>query len=166
LDRSFDDVAERGQMREQVEALEHHANLAALARDVALGVLDELAVALAIADQMAVHQDATLLDLLQMVDAADEGGLAGARRADDHHHLALFHLQRDVLENLVLAEPFADAGRLDNERRRASGLRRGAHFGSSTEASSARGAAPARTLITDWPKCRSIARCTKLQSVV
>ena len=30
-------------------------------------------------------------DLLQFVDAADEGGLPGARRAQDHAHLAPFH---------------------------------------------------------------------------
>src|SRR5262249_6222886 len=40
LDWRLNDVAERGQMRKQIEALKYHAYLAALAGDVALGILD------------------------------------------------------------------------------------------------------------------------------
>ena len=69
-------------MREQVEALEDHPDLLALPGDVPLPVLDELAVRLlAVADQVAVHVDPAALDLLEVVDAADEGRLAASRTA-------------------------------------------------------------------------------------
>ena len=80
VDRRLDDVLERGHVREEVEALEDHPDLLALPRDVALLVLDQLAAHLAVADEVAVHEDPAALDLLEVVDAADEGGLAGAGR--------------------------------------------------------------------------------------
>jgi hypothetical protein len=46
-----------------------------MARDVLLRVLDELAVFLAVADQVPVDLDPAAVDLLEVVDAADEGRL-------------------------------------------------------------------------------------------
>src|SRR5205807_8707369 len=71
-DRRLDHVLQRRLVREEIEALEHHPDLRALLRDAPLGVLGELPVALAIADQLAVDRDAAAVDLLEMVDAADE----------------------------------------------------------------------------------------------
>ncbi len=103
-------------MREQVEALEDHADLLALQRDVLLLVLDQLlaAAGLAVADEVAVHEDAAALDLLEVVDAADEGRLAGARRADDDDGLLALDLEADVLEDVQPAEPLVDVAGVDD----------------------------------------------------
>jgi hypothetical protein len=77
-DRRQRAVLQHGQVREQVEVLEHHADLAA-----------DLVDALEVVGQFdAVDDDLALLVLLQPVDAADHGRLARARRAADHDALA------------------------------------------------------------------------------
>src|SRR5262249_60190554 len=82
--RRLDDVLQRGLVRPKVEPLEDEADLGALARDVPLRVLDELAVlAGSIADEMAVHLDPAAVDPLEMVDAAEERRLARAGGRDD-----------------------------------------------------------------------------------
>ena len=68
-------------MREQVEVLEHHADLAAHLVDL-LEIVGELD---------AVDDDPALLVLLQPVDAADHRRLAGARRPADDDALAALH---------------------------------------------------------------------------
>ena len=124
LDRRLDDVVQRGQVREQVEALEDHPDLLALAGDVALASSTSLPSCLAVADQVAVHEDPAALDLLEMVDAADERGLARAGRPDDDDDLAPRDRQRDPLEHLEPAERFLDVGRLDDDRRSTASARR------------------------------------------
>ncbi len=101
-------------MREEVEALEDDADLGALPRDALLRVLDELAVALAVADQVAVHLDPAGVDLLEVVDAAQEGRLPGAGRADHADDLAAAHLEVDALQHLEPAEALVDVGRADD----------------------------------------------------
>ncbi|MCY1551859.1 hypothetical protein D9M68_882190 [compost metagenome] len=61
-----DQVFQHGEVREQVELLEHHAHFAA-------HLVDALDV---VADHGAVHRELALLVFLQRVDAADQGGLA------------------------------------------------------------------------------------------
>ena len=70
VDGRLDDVLQCRHVRKQVEPLEEHADLLALAGDVPLAILDELAALLAVADEVAVHEDAARLDLLQVMDAA------------------------------------------------------------------------------------------------
>ena len=60
--------------------------------------------ALAVADQLAVDLDPPAVDLLEVVDAADERRLARARRADDADGLALRDVERDALQHLEPAE--------------------------------------------------------------
>src|SRR4029453_5986565 len=69
-DGSFDDILDCRQVREEVEALEDHSDLRALPGDVRLGVLDDLAIRLPVADQVTVDLDPAAVDLLEMVDAA------------------------------------------------------------------------------------------------
>src|SRR6185437_2081527 len=89
LHRSLDDILQRRQMREEIEALEDHPNLGSNARDVALAILHQFAVRrLAIADQLAVDIDAPAIDLFEMVDAAQKCGLARSARPDYDDHLA------------------------------------------------------------------------------
>jgi hypothetical protein len=77
-DRRQRAVLQDRQMREQVEVLEHHADLAA-----------DLVDALEVVGQLdAVDDDLALLVLLEPVDAADQRRLARARRPADHDALA------------------------------------------------------------------------------
>ena len=82
-------------MGEQVEVLEHHADLAA-----------NLVNALEVAGEFdPVDDDLALLVFLQAVDATDHGGFAGAGGAADHDALAAFHAEVDVAEHVELPEP-------------------------------------------------------------
>ena len=119
-DRRLDDILERRLVRPQVKALEDEADLGPLARDVPLRVLDELAVAAGpIADEVPVDFDAATVDLLQMIDTAQEGRLAGARRADDADDLLLAHVQGDAIQHLVPAKVLLDIHRADDQVRQA-----------------------------------------------
>src|SRR6185437_3403133 len=89
-------------------ALEDHPDLGPLPRDIALAVLDELAAALPVADQVAVDLDPAGVDLLEVIDAADECRLAGAGRPDDADGLAIRHLERDALQHVEPAETLVD----------------------------------------------------------
>src|SRR5712691_10633725 len=95
-------------MREQVELLEHHANLAADRLDI-----------LHIRCQLDPGDDnLAALVLFQPVDAADHRRLARARRPADDDAFALVDLEIDVLEDVELAEPFVDMTQLDDRRPR------------------------------------------------
>src|SRR6201999_4433242 len=59
---------------------------------------------LAVADQLAVDREAARVDLLEVVDAAQERRLARARRPEQAHDLARGDLQRDPLEHLLAPE--------------------------------------------------------------
>ena len=79
-------VLQDGEVREQVELLEHHADLGAHRIDVlaAGGELD------------AVDHDAALLHRLEPVDAADQRRLARARGPADHDALAPVRTDRSM----------------------------------------------------------------------
>ena len=78
--------------------------------------LVELVAGLAVADELAVDPQAPRVDLLEVVDAAEERRLAGARRAEDAHHLAGLHLERDALQHLEPPEALVHALGLDHRR--------------------------------------------------
>lgn len=103
LQRQFD-VLLHGARGEQVEVLEHHADPAAGLAQLAPGPV------LAAGERgevEAVHGDGAGAGPLQHVDAADEGGLAGAAGADDAVDLALADVQVDAVESGDLAAPGA-----------------------------------------------------------
>jgi hypothetical protein len=81
-------------VREQVEALEHHAHAAAQP-------VDGLAVAI---DALAEGAHLAAFVRLQPVDAAKHRRLARARRPDEAHHLARIHMQAHALQHAVRAE--------------------------------------------------------------
>ncbi len=58
--------------------------------------------------RLPVEADRALVDRLEPVDRAAQGGLAGAGRADDHDHLAAVDRELDVLQDVEVAEPFVD----------------------------------------------------------
>ncbi len=73
--------------------LEHHADVLAILIDV-----------LHLRKLLIQHLDLAALGLLQLVEAAQQGRLAGAGWADDTDHLALFHVEGNVPENHQLTE--------------------------------------------------------------
>jgi hypothetical protein len=75
--------------------LEHHADFAANA-------LDLLHV---VAQFLTIHHNSPALVFLQPIDAANGGGLAGARRAANDDAFTLLDGQVDVLEDVKSAIP-------------------------------------------------------------
>ncbi|CUX19040.1 6-pyruvoyl-tetrahydropterin synthase (modular protein) [Agrobacterium tomkonis CFBP 6623] len=96
-------VFEDGQMREEVEVLEHHANFATDFIDLlqVVGQFD------------AINLDRARLVFFQPVDAADHGRFARSRRAGDDDALALHHFQVDVAQYVEIAIPLVHAGDFD-----------------------------------------------------
>src|SRR5437588_1733664 len=87
------DIVERGEMRKQVEALEHKTDAAPLLREHPLGgILPPAAPRGDATDDAAVEINHAGRGSLEIVDAAQERCLARAGRADDHH----CHAARDI----------------------------------------------------------------------
>ena len=84
-------------MGEEVVLLEHHADLAAQRELVELGIVHLLA----------LDHDRAAIDPHQGVHAAQQCGLARARRPDDADYLALHHVHRDAIEHGQRAERLA-----------------------------------------------------------
>ena len=81
-------------MREEVELLEYHADMAA--DEVDIGALGR--------DGLSVDGDVSSGRLFEPVDAAQERGLAGTGRSDDADDLARLDLEVDAVEDQVVAE--------------------------------------------------------------
>src|SRR5450830_127347 len=97
-------VLQDGQVREQVEVLEHHANFTTDRFDL-LEVVGQF---------HAIDHDAALLVLFQTVEAADGGRLARTRRAAENDTFALLDVQVDVFQHVELAVPLVHALHLNN----------------------------------------------------
>src|SRR4051812_5437059 len=69
LNRRLYDVREHSHVREQVEALEDHADAESRLRGLALLLLVELPVALGVANELTVDVEPPGIDLLQVIDA-------------------------------------------------------------------------------------------------
>src|SRR6266446_2787434 len=91
-------VAERRHGRIEVEGLEHHADALARMVDVGSGIEH--------VDAVDHHRAGGRL--LQPVEAAQQGRLARAGRADHEHQLALGHREIDALQDMKGAEMLVD----------------------------------------------------------
>jgi hypothetical protein len=100
--RAEGEVLQHRQVREQVELLEHHAHLAP--RRIGGRVVEH----------RALDADRPSVVALQPVDAADQGGLAGARGPADHHLLAARHIHRHAPERVKAAEALFHAVERDH----------------------------------------------------
>src|SRR5690606_1583665 len=92
------DVLQDGQMLEQVELLEHHADMLAQMVDVGLRV----------GERHAGDFDLAAGRRLQPVQATQERALAGPRRADDDDNLLFLHMRADPFQDFVVAEGFVN----------------------------------------------------------
>ena len=105
LDRGQHAVLQYAQMREQVEVLENHSDLATK-RDEGCAILGE---------RSAVDHDDAALQTLEAVDASDQGGLSGAGGPAHDDALAAIHRQADIIQSLEAAEelgsvPYGEQG--------------------------------------------------------
>jgi hypothetical protein len=104
LDLGERQVLRHGQMREQLEVLEHHADARAQLRQVGLRVRD----------RGAVDDDVTLLERLERVDGLDQRRLARPRGAADDDDLALPDGRRAVGQHLEAAVPLGNVLDVDH----------------------------------------------------
>src|SRR5439155_19188495 len=80
-----------------------------LAAHLLVAELVQLVALLPVADQLAVDPQPARVDLLEVVDAAQERALARPGRADEAHHLLGGHLEVDALQHLEPAEALVDS---------------------------------------------------------
>src|SRR5699024_6390121 len=103
-DRRLHDVLQRGHVREEVEALEDHADLPALRRDLlvleAVQPALPLRLLLPVAHEVTVDEDPARLDVLELVEAPEEGRLARAGRPEQADDLSGRDVEVDALEHL------------------------------------------------------------------
>ena len=125
VDAAGHDVREHAHMREQVEALRHHADAGAHAADHRFQILHPPAVLHMRKDRRAVEKDRTLVDLLEIVDHPEQRALARAARADNDHDLPTFDLQIDVAQHMQRPEALVYSLKADD--RFASRAAKGSH---------------------------------------
>ncbi|MEY9213362.1 hypothetical protein ABH917_002808 [Thermobifida halotolerans] len=91
-------VLQHGLVREQVERLEHHADVTAQSgQGASFG-----------GEWLAVQEDAAAVDGFQSVDRAAQRGLARSRGTDDDDHLAGVDGEIDVAKYVEFAEVLVD----------------------------------------------------------
>ena len=115
--RSDRDVVERGEMREQVEALEHKSDDAPLFRKLAFGCGLESARNGNAADRPAIDVDGAAARHLKMARAAQQRGLAGAGRANDYHGLAFGDVEVDIAQNRLRPEDLGQVAHAQSRNR-------------------------------------------------
>ena len=91
MDQRFGQVLARGHMRKEVELLEHHSHRPAGTTRLPLPGWNDDACALDVPQVLAVDQDRTSARPFQADRETQDGGLAGAARADDRDLLGWLH---------------------------------------------------------------------------
>ena len=123
LDGCLHDVLQCGLVREEIEALKHHANTRTLSSDLLIVALEERAARiLAIAQQLTVDVHAAGADVLEHVQAAQERRLARARGAEDDADLAGSDIEVDAPQDVQVAEELVDSANGDHGRRSRHGV--------------------------------------------
>jgi hypothetical protein len=112
--RRLDAVLHRGHVREQVERLEHHADLRPDLADVIDIRRHQLAVPLHMGERLALDPDHAVVDRLQRHQHAQHGGLARTGRSDDRDLLAALYLEVEPVENGQRAVAFRDVLEADH----------------------------------------------------
>jgi hypothetical protein len=91
--RGGHDVLAGGQVREQVEALEHHAHGGPLGGQFATAELDEGVLVRPVADDLPVHQDHSAVRHFEVVDGPQQCALARTGRPDEANRFSRMHIQ-------------------------------------------------------------------------
>ncbi len=103
--------------------LEHHADAGLCPGPGEIARRAQMLAMLVVADVLAFDEDLPPVELLQMVDQAQECALARPARADDGDNLAAVHRQVDAAEHLARPVAFPDvaANHVGFRRRRSCG---------------------------------------------
>src|SRR5262245_59968609 len=102
------DVVERGQVRKQIEALEHETDAAALLRERMLGcILPVSAPGRNAANKPVIEINRAGRRTLEIIYAAKKRRLARARGSNNHHGVALGDSEVDVAQNRFRAKRLA-----------------------------------------------------------
>ncbi|VGP88261.1 hypothetical protein SB00610_04313 [Klebsiella quasipneumoniae subsp. similipneumoniae] len=112
-DRRLNQVLQHRQVRKQVKVLKHVADVDPLAEDLLLFHLIQLVAFAAIADIVAINLNKPFINALEVINGAQQRGLARTGRAEDHRHRARRYLQGHIVQRFVAAIVFADAGDRD-----------------------------------------------------
>src|SRR5262249_3727654 len=113
--RSHHDVFEGGLVREQIETLEHHADLLAMADVLGLAAGHALAAAIrAVTHEFAVDPDLATVIGLKKAYAAQQRRLARTRGAEHHHDFGLLDAEADAVEHTKLAKGLLERNDLDH----------------------------------------------------
>src|SRR5882762_6680925 len=91
-------------MREQIEVLEDHGCVGSGMRRFPRLQLVEAAILQTVPDELAIDVYAAGINLLEIVDAADQSALAGTGRTDQAAHLARQHGEVYFGKDLQVAE--------------------------------------------------------------
>ena len=103
LDRRERHILKNGLVGEQVERLEHHADLGTQAGEL-FAFLGQW---------LSINANITGINGFQTVDGTAHGGFAGAGRTDDDQHLALLDGEVDVLEHMQITVVLFNVGQFD-----------------------------------------------------
>src|SRR5258708_5625827 len=106
--RSLDHIFEGCQVRKQVKALKHEADLGTHMGNGRFFVLNHASVHFAIPNQLAVDINAPAIDLFEMVDAAQQRRLTGTAWPDNHHELPTLDSQVDAIQDRQMAKSLDD----------------------------------------------------------
>ena len=95
------DVLQRRVLGEEVEVLEHQAEVEAILTDL---LIAQHVLITAVKDCLVCHADRAVIGGFQEGQTTKQGGLSAAGRTDDRQHVALFQRKADTLENHGFAE--------------------------------------------------------------
>src|SRR6266852_8293368 len=108
MDWCLDHILYGGHVRKQVKALKHKPYLSAYAGNVGLAVLNQPPVLLTIAKQLTFDIDAPIIDLLQVVDAAQQRRFTGAAWANNDQDLPTLYREINAVQDGEGAKAFDD----------------------------------------------------------
>src|SRR6266568_1761276 len=86
-------------MRKQVKALKNKTDLRAHTGNIGLMILNQSSIHLSIAYQLAINSDTAAIDLLQVIDTAQQRRFTRAAGADNHYDLPALHRKIDTVQD-------------------------------------------------------------------
>src|SRR5258708_56276 len=95
-------------MREKVKTLKHKADLRANMGDGSLAILHQSSIHLAIAYHLTFNVNAPAIDLLQVINAAQQCRLAGTAGSNNHYYLPAFYRKINAIQDRQVAKAFDD----------------------------------------------------------
>src|SRR6266436_7633642 len=95
-------------MGEKVKTLKHKADLRANMGNGSLAILHQSSIHLAIAYHLTFNVNAPTIDLLQVINAAQQCRLAGTAWPNNHHNLPALHGKINTIQDRQMTKAFND----------------------------------------------------------